>query len=103
GGRPAPRHARRRDGGAPPTARQGCRRADDRRPAPHAHPGRSRTMNAWERIRTFWRRAPEPDHPLTEAERDAEHPDSAYDGLAREVDAFVGDDLDPDERGAARG
>jgi hypothetical protein len=60
-------------------------------------------VSLWDRIRSFWRRAPEPDHPLTEAARDAQHPDSAYDGRAREIEDFVGDDFDPDERGAARG
>ena len=56
-------------------------------------------MSLWERISSFWRREPEPDHPLTEAEREAQHPASAYDGLAAEIDDVVGGDFDPDERG----
>src|SRR5262249_24004193 len=55
-------------------------------------------VSIWDRIRSFWAKAPEPDHALTESERDAQHPDSAYYGLARAADDFVGDDFDPDDR-----
>jgi hypothetical protein len=54
-------------------------------------------MNVLEKFRRFWKRAPAADRPLTERERDEDHPASAYDERARTAQEFVGADLDPDE------
>jgi hypothetical protein len=55
-------------------------------------------MNLFERIRRFWSSTPVDDHPLTEQEREEDHPEQAYDESARAVEEFVGDDFDPDAR-----
>lgn len=57
-----------------------------------------RGLTILERIRRFWKRAPEIDHPLNERERVEDRPSSAYDELARGAEHFVGDDFDPDDR-----
>jgi hypothetical protein len=51
-----------------------------------------------ERIRRFWATQPEPDHPLTEEERDEKAPATGHDEWAHLEQEFVGEDLDPDER-----
>jgi hypothetical protein len=55
-------------------------------------------MSLFDRIRRFWSSTPVDDHPLTEQERDEDHPEQAYDEAARAVEEFVGDDFDPDDR-----
>jgi hypothetical protein len=57
-----------------------------------------RGLTLLERIRRFWKPAPEIDHPLDERERVEDRPASAYDELAQSADDFVGDDFDPDDR-----
>ena len=59
-------------------------------------------MNLLERIRSFWKPRPADDHPLTEQERDADRPHSAYDERARTAEEFVGDDLDSNEPRAGK-
>ena len=54
-------------------------------------------MNMLEKLRRFWTRAPAPDRPLTERERDEDRPAIAYDERARTAQEFIGADLDPDE------
>jgi hypothetical protein len=51
-----------------------------------------------ERIRRFWKPAPEYDHPLTAQERNEDRPASAYDEVAHAAQNFLGRDFDPDER-----
>jgi hypothetical protein len=54
-------------------------------------------MKLLERIRRFWASQPEPDHPLTEQERDDKPPGTAFDQRAELEDEFAGDDFDPDQ------
>lgn len=54
-------------------------------------------MSLLERIRRFWRPSPEPDHPLTEEEREQLAPQTSADEAARGVEEFLGADFDPDE------
>jgi hypothetical protein len=58
----------------------------------------NRSLNVRERIRRFWKPAPEYDHPLTAQERDEDRPATAYDEVARAAQNFLGPDFDPDER-----
>ncbi len=53
-------------------------------------------MNLLTRIRRFWQPAPEPDHPLSEAERGEQRSPYAFDEDARAADEFVGG-VDSDE------
>jgi hypothetical protein len=62
-----------------------------------AHPS-SRSVTVLERIRRFWKPAPEYDHPLTAQERNEDRPASAYDEVAHAAQNFLGRDFDPDER-----
>ena len=57
-----------------------------------------RGLTLLERIRRFWKPAPEIDHPLNARERVEDRPASAYDELAQSAEDFVGDDFDPDDR-----
>jgi len=50
-----------------------------------------------ERIRSFWKPAAAPDHPLDARERDEDRTATAYDERSRVTEEFVGDDFDPDE------
>jgi hypothetical protein len=58
----------------------------------------NRSLNVLERIRRFWKPAPDYDHPLTAEERDEDRPATAHDEVALEAENFVGRDFDPDER-----
>jgi hypothetical protein len=59
-------------------------------------------MDLLDRIRSFWRRRPPDDHPLTERERHEDRTSSAYDERDRTADEFVHPDLDPDEPRSGR-
>jgi hypothetical protein len=47
-------------------------------------------MSVWERIRRFRGPSPEPDHPLSEREREARPPASAYEELAEAASGYLG-------------
>ena len=47
-------------------------------------------MNLWERFRQFWRPTPEPDHPLSEREREDQPPETARDELADAASEYLG-------------
>ena len=59
-------------------------------------------MNLLERIRRFWKPGSGSDHPLTERERDEDHPATAYDEVSRTAEEFVQRDFDPDDPGRNR-
>jgi hypothetical protein len=54
-------------------------------------------MSLSERIRGWFRPRPEPDHPLTEEERDEGRPETVADESANLIDEFTGPPFDPDE------
>jgi hypothetical protein len=55
-----------------------------------------------DRLRRLWR--PNPDHPLTDAEREErEHlPENAFEARSRFEQDYVGEDVDPDEPRSGR-
>jgi hypothetical protein len=57
-----------------------------------------RTVSLLDRLRRLWR-TPEPDHPLSEAEREerGQVPETASDVRSRSEQGLVGEDVDPDE------
>lgn len=59
-------------------------------------------MNLLERLRSFWKPARAPDHPIGAEERREDRPATAYDERARTAEEFVGADLDPDEPKSGR-
>ena len=58
-------------------------------------------MTLLDRIRRFWK-PPEPDHPLSEEERQDHPPESGFDERASLEQDFVGRDIDPDEPRSGR-
>jgi hypothetical protein len=52
--------------------------------------------------RLFSERKPEPDHPLSEAERHDRPAATTFDERAKLEEEFVGDDFDPDEPRSGR-
>jgi hypothetical protein len=54
-----------------------------------------------DRVRRFWKRGPDQDHPLSAREREEDRPATALDARARVEQNFVGGDFDPDERGTS--
>jgi hypothetical protein len=60
-------------------------------------------VNLRERLhRLFSERKPEPDHPLSEAERHGGPEPTTFDERAQLEQEFVGDDFDPDEPRSGR-
>jgi hypothetical protein len=55
-------------------------------------------VNVLDRFRRFWRPGPDPDHPLSEEERESVPPQTAFDELASTLGGFVGTPFDPDDR-----
>jgi hypothetical protein len=51
-----------------------------------------------ERIRRLWASQPDPDHPLTEEEREEKPPATGYDERAHLDQELVGDDVGPGSR-----
>jgi hypothetical protein len=58
-------------------------------------------MSLLDRIRRLLK-TPEPDHPLTEEEREEHLPVTAFDGRASVEQSYVGRDFDPDEPRSGR-
>ena len=59
-------------------------------------------MSLRERLRRWWRSAPEPDHPLNAEERDEDRWMAADDERARTLESLAGGDFDPDDPTARR-
>jgi hypothetical protein len=57
-----------------------------------------RVVGLLERIRRFWRPGRDPDHPLSEQEREGVPP-TAFDEVASLAERYVGETFDADERG----
>jgi hypothetical protein len=58
-------------------------------------------MNLLDRIRRLWKTS-EPDHPLTEEEREDRPPETAFDVRASFEQDLVGRDIDPEEPRSGR-
>jgi hypothetical protein len=78
-----------------------CGHDDDRDAASLRTITLERNMSLLERIRRLLR-TPEPDHPLTEEEREEHLPVTAFDARASFEQDYVGRDIDPDEPRSGR-
>ena len=58
-------------------------------------------MSLIDRIRSVFKR-PEPDHPLSEEERDEQQPETTFDAAADLERDFAGRDIDPEEPRSGR-
>lgn len=58
-------------------------------------------MKLLDRIRRLWKTT-EPDHPLSEQERDEHRPETGFDARASLEQDYVGRDFDPDEPRSGR-